>query len=251
MGDVISSSGQSDDNLQMRYEKGMGLINSTMSILKEISFGEHYFEIAMDLRTAMLVNGILFNLESQNDLSMTQINCDRKLMRRIFDAEQGTPIESFYLELSVWPLRHILMARKLMYYWTLLRKNETELAKQVFNAQRDFPSEDSWTAEVQGVLKNCDINITEAQISKMINAKFKRIVKEKIQSKVLLYLVTLQNKQTKSENLHLEVNMQPYLKTKVFSLSQKKFLFILRSKMLKIKANFSSMQGNISYVFTV
>ena len=57
-------------------------------------------------------------------------------MRRIFDAKQGTHIESFYLELSVSPLRHIFMARK----WTLMT-NENELAKQVFNAQHDFPSE--------------------------------------------------------------------------------------------------------------
>ena len=82
-----------------------------MSILKEISFRQHYFEIGMTLRLSMLVNGILFNLEALNNLSSTQINlieeCDKKLKRRIFEAEQGTPIETFYLETSAWPLRHI------------------------------------------------------------------------------------------------------------------------------------------------
>ena len=59
-----------DDNIQMRHDKGMGI----MSILKEIYFGENYFEIGMMLRVSMLVNGILFNLESLNNLSETQIN---------------------------------------------------------------------------------------------------------------------------------------------------------------------------------
>jgi hypothetical protein len=248
LGDVISCSGKMDDIIQMRYEKGMGIINSIMSILKEISFGQHYFEIGMLLRTTMLINGILFNLEACNNLSTNQINlleeCDKKLLRRIFDTEQGTPVESFYLETSVWPLRHILMARKLMYYWTLLHKSESELCKQVFNAQQEFPTEGSWTTEVQGVLKSCNITYTSDQISKMTNTKFKNIVKEKIQSKVLVYLVTLQNKHTKSEKLHLENKMQPYLRTNELSLREKKFLFILRSKMLKLKANFSSMYGN-------
>ena len=82
LGDVISCSGKMDDNIQMRYEKGMGIINSIISILKEISFGQHYFEIGMLLRTTMLINGILFNLEACNNLSATQINlleeCDKK-----------------------------------------------------------------------------------------------------------------------------------------------------------------------------
>ena len=59
------------------------------------------------------------------------------------------------------------------------------------------------------------------------------------------YLVTLQNKHTKTENLHLESEMKTYLVTNDMSLTQKKFLFKMRTKMLKIKANFSSMHGDI------
>ena len=71
-------------------------------------------------------------------------------MRRLFESEQGTPIESFYLETSAWPLRFILMGRKLMYYWTLVHKSDKELVKSVFNAQRDFPSKnkDDWSSEM-------------------------------------------------------------------------------------------------------
>ena len=50
------------------------------------------------------------------------------------------------------------------------------------------------------------------------------------------YLVTL---------LHLESEMQKYLISSDISLTQKKFLLKMRSKMLKIKANFSSMHGDI------
>ena len=135
------------------------------------------------------------------------------------------------------------MARKLMYYWTLLHKSKSELVTQVFNAQQDFPTENSWISEVEDLLKSCNINYTPEQIQKMSQLKFKRIVKEKIQLKVLSYLVTLQNKHSKSENLHLDNQIQPYLSSEELSLSQKKLLFTLRSKMLKIKANFSSMHG--------
>ena len=61
------------------------------------------------------------------------------------------------------------------------------------------------------------------------------------------YLVTLQNKHTKSEQLHFEGKMQKYLTSPNLTLSDKKFLFKLRSKMLRIKGNFSSIyRGNLT-----
>ena len=78
----------------------------------------------------MLVNGMLFSTEALNNLSASQINlledCDKRLMRQLFDAE-GTPIEAFYIETSAWPFRHIICGRRLMYYWCILQKNDTEL----------------------------------------------------------------------------------------------------------------------------
>ena len=147
-------------------------------------------------------------------------------MRRIFESEQGTPIESFYLETLAWPFRFIIMGRQLMYYWTILNKPESELVRQVFNAQRDFPTKGSWIDEVQGVLKKCGIDNTEEEISKMSKYAFMKIIKEKIQVQVLSYLVTLQNKHTTSENIHLETKLQNYLIPSELSLSQKKMLFI-------------------------
>ena len=66
----------------------------------------------------------------------------------------------------------------------------------------------------------------------MSQFKCKKIVKEKMQVKVLVYLVTLQNKHTKSENLHLDSNMQYYLRSYELTLFQKELLFLLRLKCL-------------------
>ena len=78
----------------------------------------------------------------------------------------------------------------------------------------------------------------------MSQFKFKRIVKEAIQLKVMAYLFALQNKHSKSEKLILESEMQSYLKSSEISTLNKQILFKLRTKMLNIKANFSSMNKN-------
>ena len=247
LGDVITSDAKIDENVKMRQDKGLGISNQIMSILKEISFGQYYFEIGLLLRTSLLLNGILYNTEVLHNLKQKHIDqleeCDKLFMRRLFEAEQGTPIESFYLECSVWPLRFVILGRKFMYYQTLLKKSESELVKNVFKAQREFPSKDDWVSEVQGALKDCNIDYNDEQISKMSQSKFKYIVKEQIQLKVMAHLFALQNKHSKSENLNLLPGMQPYL-TSDMSTSHKKKLFKLRSKMLNIKSNFSSMHKN-------
>ena len=41
LGDIITNSGQIDQNIQARVNKGVGSVNTIMSLLEEISFGEH------------------------------------------------------------------------------------------------------------------------------------------------------------------------------------------------------------------
>ena len=131
-----------------------------------------------------------------------------------------------------------------MYYWSNLRKGNTELVKQVFDAQSLFPIKGDWIFGVKDILEKCDIGYSEEEIKSMSMLKFKRIVKEKIQLKVMAHLIALQNKHSKSENLHLDGEMQPYLTSPNLTLSDKKFLFKMRSKMLRIKSNFSSIYKN-------
>ena len=76
-------------------------------------------------------------------------------------SEQGTPIESFFLETFAWPIR------KVINYWTLLRKSYKEFAKQVFNAQVKFPTKGVWITGVKDIMQKCDINYTEEEIKAM------------------------------------------------------------------------------------
>ena len=90
--------------------------------------------------------------------------CDKQLMRNLFNAEIGTPIESFFIETFTIPLRFILQGRRIMYLWTILQKSESELL-----AMQEFP--------VSQDLADCAIFCTQKEISKMYKFKFKQIVK--------------------------------------------------------------------------
>ena len=61
--DILTFDGKVDANIEERYNKGIGIVNQILSILKEISFGEFYFEMAIIFRQSMLLNIILCNTE--------------------------------------------------------------------------------------------------------------------------------------------------------------------------------------------
>ena len=49
LGDIISSDGKLEKTIKMREAKGNGAISQIMAILKNVSLGNHYFEITKDL----------------------------------------------------------------------------------------------------------------------------------------------------------------------------------------------------------
>ena len=102
LGDVITCSPKIDENVKLRHDKGMGIVNDVMSILKEISFGYYHFEMGSLFRNSKLLNGILFNTEVLFSITEKHIlqleECDKYLMRSLFNAGMGTPIESFFIE---------------------------------------------------------------------------------------------------------------------------------------------------------
>ena len=79
LGDVI----RSDE----RLKKGMGIISKILDVLKSISFGAKYFEIATSLRESYLINGMLTSAEiwygMQNSEEQDLEKVDKILLRRI------------------------------------------------------------------------------------------------------------------------------------------------------------------------
>ena len=250
LGDIITSSAKVDENVKMRGEKGIGIANQILGILKEVSFGIYHFEMGILFRTSLLINGIIFNTEAMFSLTEKHLktleDCDNYFMRNFFNTETGTPIESFFIETSTIPIRFILQGRRMIYYWTILRKSEIELVKRVFLAQQEFPSKNGsdWASQVRQELTACSIFHTDTEIAAMSKYKFKKLVNSGISQLASEYLTNLQVKHSKSKYLHQEAEMKEYLKTDKLSLKEKQLLFKLKVRMTPNKTNFKSKYGN-------
>ena len=94
-------------------------------------------------------------------------------MRKLFDSPVSTAIESFFLETGAIPIRFTIIARRLLFYWTILNKQDSELVKQVYNIKKIQPVKNDWCLTVAEDLKNLNIELSEEEISKMKKRKFK------------------------------------------------------------------------------
>jgi hypothetical protein len=105
LGDVISQDGSNAGHIKDRVSKGMGQMNTVMNLLKTVSFGSRYFEIAVTLREAHLINGMLTSTDILYGLRNKEIEqleeVDKLLIRSILNAPISTCIESLYLELGL------------------------------------------------------------------------------------------------------------------------------------------------------
>ena len=180
LGDIISANGKNDENIADRFKRGIGLATQITGILKEISFGQFFFEQALQLRNAKLVNGLLCSIEAMYGLTNNNIEtlekCDRFLFSKIFNCPISTPIESFYLETATIPLRFVIIGRRLLFYWNILNKGKNELVKQVLLTQQISPVRNDWCSTVNEDLRSLNIHINQNNIAEMKKTTFKNAV---------------------------------------------------------------------------
>ena len=161
LGDTISTDGKNTSNISNRVNKGLGIVTKVMDMLKNVSFGSKYFEIAITLREAHLINGMLTNFEIWYGLRENEITAleevDRLLLRRILEVPDSTCLESLYLELGNIPIHILLKARRINELHHLASLDQNSMLYKVFITQWKYPAKDDWTLKVKENLKELNI----------------------------------------------------------------------------------------------
>ena len=191
----------------------------------------------------MLVNGMLFNSEAWHGLTTAHIakleSVDEALLRGLLKAHSKTPKEFLHLETGTVPLRWIITQRRINYMKHIESRDENELIKKIFSAQKEKPSQGDFVKLIEKDLKNLSIT-------------YEDIITNKITKQMLKTLATNAAFQELKEKLdshkkvkHLEyktLEIQPYLLSDGLSEDIRKTLTALRSHRLKvIRHNFPKM----------
>lgn len=133
LGDIIDSTGNLEATIESSQKKGDGIMSEILSIINEIPLGKYKVEVALRLREAMLINGILFNSEAWHGVTAAQIakleKIDEDLLRGILKAHRKTPSEFLHLETGTLPIRFILAQRRINYLKHIISRDSEELIR--------------------------------------------------------------------------------------------------------------------------
>ena len=183
LGDVVSADGKHDKNVLNRKNKSIGTINQIMDILNSTYFGKYHFEVAMVLRSSLLLSSILLNSEAWVNLSNNNIRSleqiDESLLSKILECDGNTSNAMKYLELGVYPIRYELRKKKILYLQYILKQEKSSMIYQVLKATCDNPTKNDFVKTCQQYLDDLDIKLCFQEIEKMSMWTFKKLGQEK------------------------------------------------------------------------
>ena len=240
LGDLISSDGKHSKNVQARKNKSLGTINQIMQILSSVFFGKYYFEVAMVLRSSLLLSSLLLNSEAWVNLSDKEIRAleqtDEILLSKILGCDANASNAFKYIELGVYPICFELMKRKVIFLQYLLKQEKSSMVYKILDATQKNPSKNDFVKTCENYLKILEINLSFEQIEKLSQWSFKKMVKEKTVQAGFKYLMNEKQKQSKISHIKYdELKIQEYLLDGNKNIEISKFVFKARSKCLDIK----------------
>ena len=116
---------------------------------------------------------------------------EEDMLRIFFKTGLGCPIYQLYFESGIVPARYQVKRMKLVFYHYILQQKENSLLFTFLKAQKENPNRGDWYSEVQNILKEFDINLTETEIKKIQSTQFKALMKKKAVTAAINYLNSL------------------------------------------------------------
>ena len=133
LGIVISADGRNLKYCQARKNKGIGIINQIMQILESVYFGIYYFEVAVVLRSSLLLSSLLLNSEAWVNLKEREIRLleqtDELLLSKILGCNSNTSNVFKYLKLGIYSLRFELMKAVAFSYLINEKNKQSKISK--------------------------------------------------------------------------------------------------------------------------
>ena len=216
LGDLISREGKNEKNIHARKAKGTGIVDQIISILDGSVFGPFHVEVALILRSSLLLNGILTNSEAWYGLKTSDLEqleeIDEQLLRKILEVGAGCPKEMLYLETGTIPIRFLVAFKRVMFLHYILNQDKDSLIYRILEAQVRNPSKNDWSETVKQDLEELGIENTFTQIKSLQQDKLRSVVRKAIEEKTYRFLTNLKLKHSKMKHIeHKSLVLQEYL----------------------------------------
>ena len=130
LGDIVTNCGRNMTNIKSRVSKGIGIIGQIFTILESVTFGSHFFTIALHLGQSMLLNSVLVNCEAWYDLSTKELKeisqLDSMFFTRLCRLPSSSPKIAFFLEFGEFDIETTIKSRRVIYWHSILTQKRNQ-----------------------------------------------------------------------------------------------------------------------------
>ena len=213
-----------------------------LTIVNDIPLGQNKMEIGLKLRQAMLLNGLLFNSEAWHNITEAEIKLleavDEHLLRSLVGGHAKTPLEFLYLEAGAIPIRFILSCRRMICLQAILKRDDEELTKRVYQSQKQSAIKRDFFNLVKKDFDTIGQSINEDEITAKSKEMHKSDIKSKIKMAAFQYLREKQSGHSKVRDIAYEkLETQRYMTSPLFTNQEMRLLFAMRSQALDCRTN--------------
>ena len=213
----------------------------------EISLGFQIYSVAKLLHQAIFLNGTLVNMETWPHFTPDRIKlfekAEQSLLRKVLNAHSKTPIECLYLELGVIPFRFHVMTRRIMFYQTLLLRDQDEITRKFLECQSQVKLDGDFYVQVERDFEM--LNIPPNTVLSHSKETLKDLLKKNIAQQALAYLQDLAKQHSKVRNeMYTNLHGMAYFFDPRFSPDLANTLFKFRTRMYNVRNNFRNKYVN-------
>jgi hypothetical protein len=171
---------------------------------------------------------------------------DHYLMRKIIGAHSKVPLEMLYLETATIPIEYIIASRRINYLHTVVSRDNNELVRRVYDAQRKNPSKGDWCDMVNEDMNMIGLRVSVDEVNRIPKQAFKKLVEKHVRSATFESLQKSKASHSKVKSMqHHEFKRQDYMDKKGFSPEQVAVLFNMRCNTINgFKMSFKSVYGS-------
>ena len=207
LGDYIMSSGSNKSTIDHRRAKGYAQLSEIQGILSEYPLGHHKLESGLNLREAMLINGMMYSSEVWHGITLRDIarleQVDTSLLSSLASGHPKCPKEFHFLETGTLMIRHILTMRRLIYHHHILTRNDREIVRKIYNKQKETPNKGDWVNLLNEDFNFIEEKMDEEEIAGKSAEVYKKEIKEKVRKYAFKEYIRLKNTHSKIKILKL------------------------------------------------
>ena len=243
LGFILSSRGNNMENIKEMKKKSVWVSRKILNRLQSLNLNQYFFECGIIFLKVILRSTILYGSETYYNLKENELRAleriEESFIRKLLKTSTGCPISQIYLETGHVPARFEISKRRCLFLKDILAENSESMIYRFVMTQYENPTRGDWVSSCLNDLKYLNIDLKIEQIQSMKKTEFKQMLKLSIEKKALQYL--LEKRGSKGFNIkYSRMKMAEYLSPNYekISLSEQRYIFALRNRMIKIENNF-------------